>query len=524
MSDNVYALVNKFYRENDRAKYILPRNLLDRYLRKLAWEGLDDKDMRRVWGLIELLLTYIDEQQLDSFGSLSIFDYQELLYRYRDVHEEFLLKEAQVKEWLNDLRKFYSYLTEAGWQEDFDFFIKDVEESLYLDDNFSMPNRHTDDDFYHRFDPEAEDSAESVARLNAELDAVMKDVCKYFQQKRYAKDNDRAMRIFCGPAQDVPLPKTNMEPENEQNAFWLSFWDYFMFDYHLLEVDRTPLRHYYEMEKGNLSITAQDILRDLLHARFSVFEVVEMEEGMVKCLDLFTEEYMELPMPEVGMSGIENFVFFGHIRTRGILMLNYITSVPASRKLRSRMKEVVLRQYELFTLQCPEASLEQFFVREAAAVRHILHVMSDYAQLNVVSLREMPQKVERNLHLLESFGEESKALEEIVRRIGFSAYASLLIRNLFADALTVIGEAKECRNKMPALMTAVLLLFIKINGYDYTANHDLYLLFGSSETETRELSEELTKKLAVRVFDPRYLTEDSVVLSLYLLVQENRQN
>ena len=76
---------------------------------------------------------------------------------------------------------------------------------------------------------------------------------------------------------------------------------------------------------------------------------------------------------------------------------------------------------------------------------------------------------------------------------------------------------------MPDLRTAVLLMFIRINGYDYTATPDLYMLFGSHEKETEALGQVLQEKLDVRVFDPRYLTEDGVVLSLYLLVQENKQ-
>ena len=188
------------------------------------------------------------------------------------------------------------------------------------------------------------------------------------------------------------------------------------------------------------------------------------------------------------------------------------------------MREVVLRQYELFKFQQPKAALEQFFLREAAAVRHILHVMSDYAQLNVVSLREMPKKVEQREELAEIFLEEVNALEEIVKRIGFGVYACLLIRALFVDALSVLGDEKLCRAKMPALMTAVLLMFIKINGYDYTATPDLYYLFGSEKQDTEKLTQELKEKLDVRVFDPRYLTEDGVVLSLYLLVQESRHD
>ena len=172
MSNNVYALVNEFYRENGRAGSLLPRTLLDKYLRRLAWRGRGDAELRLEWSLIELLLTYLDEQQLDSFGALSIFDYQELLYRYNEVHADFSLAEKSVQQWLEQLKDFYAFLYESGWQDDFAYFIKDVEESLYLDDTFSMPSRHTEEDFYHRLDPESEESAESVARLNAELDGV----------------------------------------------------------------------------------------------------------------------------------------------------------------------------------------------------------------------------------------------------------------------------------------------------------------------------------------------------------------
>ena len=78
--------------------------------------------MREVWGLIELLITYTDEQQLDSFGALSIFDYQELLYRYGEVHEDFSLTEKSVQQWLERLKEFYAFLYESGWQEDFALF------------------------------------------------------------------------------------------------------------------------------------------------------------------------------------------------------------------------------------------------------------------------------------------------------------------------------------------------------------------------------------------------------------------
>ena len=49
----------------------------------------------------------------------------------------------------------------------------------------------------------------------------------------------------------------------QRDAFWTSFWDFFLFDYHLLRNDRQPIR--------------------LVHSRFGlhVVEVLERESGTV---------------------------------------------------------------------------------------------------------------------------------------------------------------------------------------------------------------------------------------------------
>ena len=138
MSDNVYALVYKFYRENDNARFILSQDLVEKYLRRLAWQGHGDQYMREVWGLIELLITYTDEQQLDSFGALSIFDYQELLYRYGEVHEDFSLAEKSVQQWLERLKEFYAFLYESGYDTDAVRPTKDIDANWVSENPPSM--------------------------------------------------------------------------------------------------------------------------------------------------------------------------------------------------------------------------------------------------------------------------------------------------------------------------------------------------------------------------------------------------
>lgn len=515
MIDNVYALVDDFYGKNPSCESIFSQELVERYLRQRAWHGEDDDSLRRLWSLLELFLSYIKENELEGFTSLSIFDYQELLYRYKDLHDDFKLEPDMVGKWLEMTYEVFSSLGDAALREGLESFLKDLEESLYVSGTFLMPPRRSKDDFFKSLEGDEAYDEEKIHELNQALDKLLNKVSLYFKRPKYSRDLNRALRIFCGPNEVPPLSSSEDETE-ELRVFKISFWDYFMFDYHLLANDQTLLEYYFQKEREHLSIMEQDLLRDLLHARFIVFEVTSVEDGVIICRDLFTGEVLELPPPDMALVSFEQAIFFGHIRTRGVLLLNYVSSVPASKLLRQRMKEIILRMYELFKLQKKDADLDDFFLREAAAVRHIISMMAGYAQLNVVPLRELPKEVSQLEERAESFVGERCVLCDLVQYIGLSKHAVCLVERLFVDALSVMESEQACKEQISALMTAVLLLFIRLNGYDFAPQGDMYEIFGSNEGETTSLLELLSHRLQLSVFDPRYLTEDGFVLSLYI--------
>lgn len=515
MIDNVYALVEGFYNENPACEKIFSQELVERYLRQRAWQGESDEKLRQLWSLLELFLSYIKENELGNFTSLSIFDYQEIIYRYKDLHEDFELEPDAVHKWLEMTYKIFSDLGDADLREGLENFLKDLEDSLYVSGNFLMPPRRSKDDFFKSLEGDEAYDEKKIHELNQALDKLLNKVSLYFKRPKYARDLDRALRIFCGPNDVPPLSSSDDETE-ELRSFRISFWDYFMFDYHLLADDQTLLEHYFQKEHEHLSTMEQDLLRDLLHARFIVFEVTSVEDEAIICRDLFTGEVLELPPPDMALVSFEQAIFFGHIRTRGVLLLNYVSSVPATKLLRQRMREIILRLYELFKLQEKDASLDEFFLREAAAVRHIISLMAGYAQLNVVPLREMPREISRLNERIENFIGEKCVLCDLVQYIGLSQHAVYLIEKLFEDALSVMEDEQTCRNQISALMTAVLLLFIKLNGYDFAPQSDMFEIFGSNEKETTLLLHTLKQRLQLSVFDPRYLTEDGFVLSLYI--------
>lgn len=523
MAKNVYALMDRYYHEHADAELVLPKDVVERYLRRKAWSGASDAESRRLWFLLQIICDYVIEQELGSLGGLSIFDYQEILYRYGDLQEDFQLGEGSVHELLQAMEGFLRYWAKSGtaMAEDCREFLQDVEDSLYVDNIFLMPPRRTDQEFYRGLDPENEGSEQEVEHLNKILDGVLKGMARFFEAEPYSLDHERALRIYCGPAYEVPETTEEERINGSDSEFWLGFWDYFMFDYHMLENDRTPLQYYFSQRREQLGTLEQDILRDLLHARFTVFYIETIQDDIVICRDLFTDEQMELPVPDFVLTDYQQRVFYGHLHTKGILLLNYITSIQATVKLRRRMRDVIMRQYNLFLLQVPEASLEQFFRREAATVRHILHIMADFAQLNVVPFRKLPPRLDANPGLRRAFAQEQEMLGVILRHIGFSQYATLLSARLLWDALTVWGTEEECRVSAPAVLTAVLFMFIHLNGYELEASAELYGVFSSNEQDTLAASKILRDRLELTVFDPRYLTEDAYVISLYYQIEEH---
>ena len=517
MAENVYALMNRYYLEHADAELVLPKDLVERYFRRKAWNGASDAELRQFWSLLQIINDYVTEQELGSIGGLSVFDYQEILYRYKDLQTGFQLEKDSVHELLQALDEFMAYWARTGLStvDDYRLFLQDVEDSLYVDNIFLMPPRRTDNEFYRELESEYGDSEQEVERLNEILDRVLKGMAKFFEAEAYSQDHERALRIYCGPAYEAPEVTEEEQLNGSDSEFWLGFWDYFMFDYHMLNDDRTPLQYYFSQRREQLGTLEQDILRDLLHARFTVFYIEAIQDDVVICRDLFTDEQMELPVPDFVLTDYQHRIFYGHLHTKGILLLNYITSIPVTVKLRRRMKEVILRQYKLFLLQLPGASFEQFFRREAAAVRHTIHIMADFAQLNVVPFRKLPPQLETDPKLRSAFAQEQEMLGVVLRHIGFSLHATQLIARLLRDALTVWGTEAECRAAAPAVLTAILFIFIHLNGFELESSAELYKVFGSNEQDTQAAADVLWQRLELTIFDPRYLTEEAFVLSLY---------
>lgn len=505
---NVYALAKRFYDSNYNFAEIMPQEIVEKYLRRKAWQGAGDQELKDVWSILSLLILYVEQGNLYSLASLSVYDYQEIIYRYAQAHKEFRLTEKPVLAVVADIEDFYGYLPEDA--QEMLATLKELRESLFEDNQFVMPLRRNPDDFYSSLEHKEEISEAEMDKLNALMDALMHHMDDFFRRPAYKKDMDRALHMFIGPEDIFLMEELSDE---EAHSFWLCFWDFFLFDYHMIAADESPIQVFYRLHKEKMIPSERDILLDLMRTDFSVLSLDYYEADRVVCRDLFTGEICELPLQAVYDGNAGESIIYGHTCTKGVMMLNYITVLPASRKLQKRMKEEILKLYDLFKCQYPAASFSDFSRRHAGAIRHTLNILSQFAQLNVgpgLSVRKMALGEAKGF---DASAANKKCWMELAMNSGLSKFSAGLAYRLFCDYMSKAGDRYKDRD-LPAVMISVLMKFVEINGADLSAAFEQMGELASSE-EIADLMADIQKKLAITLFDPRYLSEEGLIHSLY---------
>ena len=509
--ENVYTLVKRFYSAHGRANIFVSRTLIERYLRASAWRGRSNEDLCTDWHCIEDFLTVIQRRD-DSLARLFIrIDYLALFFRYADAHIDRRPLKRHVEDYFARMRAFLVYLDETG---DYDVDIGELDadlEMFYITGRFRLPERVEWEEIEGlTIEDIEEDERIEMEELNIQLNELLHKIGEYFRRPSYQRDIGRAAMIYTGDLYDMNAYEDATEEEKE--TFWLRFWDYFFFDYHLISTDETPIAHYSEREWDKLDYDEREIIRDLMAARFAVLAVEEEYEDHVVCRDILRDEEVVLPHPDIP-GALTKSILFGHICDEGMMMLNYITAIPASKRLQRRIRDTLQQEYELFRMQAPDATMDHFLAREAALVRHTIHVLSTLAQINVLPRHALPQPISRTIdpHVC---AEELGVLQIISEKIGFSRHSQVLMCEMFLDyAQTDLGRAQT-----PETLTAMLFLFAEINNIDLTPIKELYHVFGSDRKTVRAACDRMRDALGCIPFDPRYLGEEGFVTMLYSVV------
>jgi hypothetical protein len=511
MKKNVYDEVQGFYEEAFVWEPIIKREWVEGFLRQKAWQGISDDKLKDIWYQIQIFIIYLTHGNNEDLDEISISEYSFVVEWFTEHIVGFKATLKRVRLFFSVLTDFYTYLFNKKVIMNIDEIKQAAQEitggkelnlikSDAIIDELRMLEKDVDimDDF--------DDEISHGNVMGEAVERLMLKLGKYFQQQEFTEDFERALYLYTGP-----FDNTSEEVEED---FWLGFWDYFLFDYHLLESDLKPLEYFNTVCGDRLGADEQQILQNLLASSFTVFYIKRiLNQGLVECVNLLTNEVFQLPPPEFDYKALKKLLFFGHIFSQGLVMINYVTSMEISVNLRSRIKDEVLRQKDIFMIQEPRATMEDYLKRHALVVRHTINILVTLAKVNVTSTGPL----ERSYPLIEEKHIPNQGvislLHDLVVEHGFSRHDQQLLEKMWHDfcQLDVVNVRKAS-----LWAIAVFFSYAQINSVNNITLEQLTDRLGISATSVYKKRTQLYEVLQLQVFDARYLSEDGFVVSLFV--------
>lgn len=512
MKSNVYDQVRMFYSESSIGEPIIKQEWVEGFLRQKAWQGIDDETLKNLWKQIQNFTIYLNHADNDDLNELTVPEYSLAIEWIAEHINDFKATLTSVRYVFFVLIDFYTYLFNRkiilSMEE-----IKEAEEQITGGKKLNLIKADSmldklilfEDDMDNLSDYDFQMSEEFSSIISEATEGLMIKLGKYFHGESFIEDFERALYLYIGPFEKVS--------EEAEDEFWLGFWDYFLFDYHLLESDLKPLEYFNEVCGEMVSGDEYRILQELLNSKFTVFYVNKViNADLVECIDLFTGKVFNLPLFDFNYKTLKKQLFFGHIFPTGLVMINYLTSIEMSVNLRRRIKDEVNRQREIFAIQMPKATLDDFFERHALILRHTVRILVTLSKVNVTSLAQL----ERNYPIVKENRVPNQkvvsVLHQLVKVYGFSLHDRNLLEKIWYD----FSQCKMITVRKPASWaTAVFYVYAKLNHTNNIIAKELAERFDVSIAGLYKNQKELESILELQAFDARYLSEEGFVLSLF---------
>ena len=280
---NVYDAIGEFYRNDPGWEAVLSRSVAEGYFRHLAWQGVPDSQMRQKWDQLVMLCIYLEnaDKELDQITGDDLVD--AVAWCGQNV-VDFTVSYEEVRSFLDNLGSFFVYLKQEGLVESSlppylakQLLLKDDGTLAIIDENGRyLPGEE-------KREEEGAPPSEGRVFLNAgeALNSLMGEIHHFFQKDEFNLDFERAVMLY-----ELAMDRIDLEGDGS-DTFWRGFWDYFLFDYHLLDKDMTPL-HYFQEYGHSAYPQLVEELGEAFTALFTVEEVIDEERYI--CKDFLTGE------------------------------------------------------------------------------------------------------------------------------------------------------------------------------------------------------------------------------------------
>lgn len=136
---NVYEAVRFFYNENHGMNSIVKKSWVEKFLRKKAWAGRSERDMKKNWQCLQCLFSYLQKENILSLQDLTGVDYvRAVLVEKKSKTGLKRITESKVKEFFFVTKNFMQYL-DAELDTEFAHEVMAGMQYFYIDETFQIP-------------------------------------------------------------------------------------------------------------------------------------------------------------------------------------------------------------------------------------------------------------------------------------------------------------------------------------------------------------------------------------------------
>lgn len=506
--ENVYDLVAFFYDNDEEWNTVLQRGTTESFLRREAWSGRDDEELKQEWSQVMMLCLYLAHSNCQ-LGDLSADDVIDAVAWCGRNINEFVLDYEHVKYFLEVLGRLFVFLKEK----------KDIMSSVapqfakekLLRDDGTLAIIDNKGEFlpgeYRREKLAVPDAPVKIfLNIGESMEKLLQEMQVFFKKHSFEQDLHRALFLYHGL-----LSLDEELPEDEENELWQCFWEYFFFDYHLLRDDVTPLQHF--LWYGNSD--SRELLKEFAEVRLIAFEVKEMhDDGLYACKDFLTDEEYVLSLPLNEVEELKDTLLVGHIFYNNSMVMNHIRFLKTNKIIRKRLRELLKKCYNRYKIQEPLSSVQDFVARNAVLVTRLIYSSGLYLPSD--SVLESTAVVDYQPLSPEAVKDEVTArIADIMQRQCFSRRDIILTGRMWYDFCQKDCETLHKHTEEWAL--GVIGSYIALNGvYSCTEQDILDMGYGVLLGVFQKAKARIDEVLHIEWHDPRYTNEEGFIMLAFV--------
>lgn len=512
--NNVFDLVADFYNQDEEWNTVLRQSYVEGFLRTQAWQGATDKELIEAWDNITLLCIYLGNS--DNFlGDMSRDDFIDCVAWCGRNVADFRLTDEKVAKFLDTMTELYDYL--CG-KRIIMYADAPVEAKAKLLPEGKLTMMDAEGNFlpeYNKFNLYSTADLPNKIFLNIgdRFEVLVEALRQFFSKERFFRDVERAAFMYSG----IMLSGAVQEkPGTDEYA--QCFWDYFLFDHHMVEYDVKPLQYFYDYvtkeynfnEEGAIS---KDVLNELVKSRLVLFTVQGVsDDGSYNCRDFLTGETYSLMLPLDPDTNTDEFLYLGHIFYNESMVMNFLRGMTVPKRARKKLFEVIEGAKNWFAIRTGgEMSWKEFVDRNPMFMRHVTLIFSAFVRMdgfnyttNVKNYQPMPIDMEDRV---------VQRIKSLMTPYAFTAYDIMLTQRIWCD------YKAHYNNFEPRLAdvwaAGAIKNFVEANNvYDYDLSKITEMCHNIPQDVVKNCAEQIQKTLAVEEHDPRYINEEGLLLML----------